>query len=70
MCIIVNNNGVMRACYSEKEVKLALHKEEMGCYFNYQEFQRKFRELMNKPVYNAPVKICGCQVSLYCYIGY
>ena len=51
MCIVVNNNGVMRACYSEKEVRLALRKEEMGCYFNYQEFQRKFRELMNKPVY-------------------
>ena len=70
MCIVVNNNGVMRACYSEKEVRLALRKEEMGHYFNYQEFKRKFRELMNKPVYNAPAKICGCQVSLYYYIGY
>ena len=70
MCIVVNNNGVMRACYSEKEVRLALRKDEMGQYFNYQEFKRKFRDLMNRPVYNAPVEICGCQVYLYRYIGY
>ena len=64
MRILVNNNGVARLCYNEGEVRLMLHQKEIGKYFNYLEFKRKFKELISNQIYNAPMVICGCEITL------